>query len=138
MIEDILTSEAFQGLLAALATGLVTIVTVLVGLLARKAVAYLQLKLGENTLSYAKQYATTVVRALEQDGAFQWLNGAEKKERAILTILQWAETNQLPIDRQLLEGIIEEAVQVMNAEAGAVWEEIPAPPTAPGLPTETP
>ena len=107
--------DIFQQILLAFALTLVSILAFFLRSLVQIGVEYLRAKLGESGFQQLRGYADVVVKMLEQSPAFQNFDGAKKKELAILSIIQYAEKNNLPIDRELIEKVIEAAVQEMNA-----------------------
>ena len=84
--------------------------------------AYANVKIGVETTGMLKTFAQTVVRSLEQNGAFKGLIGADKKELAIVAITQYADEHGIPVDRTFIDKIIEEAVQIMNENAPLIGE----------------
>jgi hypothetical protein len=62
------------------------------------------------------------VRSLEQNGAFEGLIGADKKELAIVAITQYAVEHNIPVDREFIDKAIEEAVQLMKSDLPLIGE----------------
>ena len=84
--------------------------------------SYATVKIGVENTNLIKSFAQTVVRSLEQNGTFSGLLGADKKELAIVSITQYADEHGIPVDRQFIDKIIEEAVQIMKNELPLVGE----------------
>ena len=73
-------------------------------------------------------YATTIVKFLEQSPIYKSFDGEKKKELAKVAVVQWAKTNNLPIDEALFDKFIEAAVQEMNTQMTQIdWVEEPLP-----------
>ncbi len=87
-------------------------------------IEYLHAKLGDQNFQSLLGYADMTVRFVEQSPAFQDLTGDKKKELAIIELLKFCEAKKLPVDRALIDKVIESAVQIMNTEKGKV--ELPA------------
>ena len=83
-------------------------------------VVYLQAKLGDRNFNTLLSYADMTVRFIEQSPAFQELTGDKKKELAIIELLKFCESHKLPVDRALIDKVIESAVQIMNVEKGKI------------------
>ena len=60
----------------------------------------------------------TVVRALEQQGELLGFDGARKKEMAIVMLRQLFTKFNIDVSEDLLDHLIEAAVQTINTEAG--------------------
>ncbi len=88
-------------------------------------IVYLRGKIGDRNFDSLMSYADMTVRFIEQAPAFQELTGDKKKELAIVEILKFCEEYKLPVDRALIDKVIESAVQIMNAEKAKI--ELPAP-----------
>lgn len=106
---------------------IVDVILALVGLVAFSArglvqvgINYLNQKLGNTNFESLVQYAGMTVRFIEQSPAFQELTGDKKKELAIIEILKFCEKEKLPVDRALIDKVIESAVQIMNTEKGKI------------------
>lgn len=116
--------QAFQNLLG----DLVQLVAILLGLgiaySLNVGIGFLKSKLKAEQFAFMKEAARTIVRFLEQLGTIDaaLAEGAKKKEAALLYLSNFAEENGLPVDYELLDAMIEEAVQVMNAEVAPVIE----------------
>ena len=110
------SASAFQQVASALILALVGIITACIGLLAKKGLAYLQVKLGSTQLDTLKQVANMIVRSIEQNPVFAELDPASKKEKAILAITVWCEEHKVPVTYEFVDSLVEEAVQIMNAE----------------------
>ena len=107
-------STAFQTLLSALVLAVITVLAFAVRKGVIIAQLYLEQKLGSATYDFLKGYVTTTVRFLEQTPIFKELTGPEKKEAAIQDIAAWCSEHKLPIDYDLINKLLEEAVNVMN------------------------
>jgi hypothetical protein len=106
---------------------IVDVILALVGVLAFGArglvqvgIEYLHAKLGDQNFKSISSYADMTVRFLEQSPAFQELTGDKKKELAIIEILKFCEQKKLPVDRTLIDKVIESAVQIVNAEKSKI------------------
>lgn len=77
---------------------------------------YVEAKVGTEEMLKLKSWATTVVRALAQSPVFEKLTGAEKKELAIIQMMQFAERMKIDLSYEQADRFIEEAVQVMKSE----------------------
>jgi len=93
-------------------------VTVILALVYREARKYIQSQLGAENFAMLKRLTETIVRALEQEGVLPKWTGEQKKEMASNLIKQWCEKMKLDIDDDTIDLAIEEAVQVLNTEAG--------------------
>lgn len=67
-------------------------------------------------LGIAKEVTTSAVRYLEQAGVLHGWNGEEKKERAIIYVRDQLAKYGVDMSFGEIDTLIEEAVQVMNAE----------------------
>jgi len=115
--------ELLAQLIYALAVAVIGVIAYALRQLVQLLIAYLKSKIGETNFQRYRQYADVVVKMLEQSPAFESFDGAKKKELAILSVVQWAEKNNLPIDRELCEKVIEAAVQEMNSQVGKIeWD----------------
>ena len=114
MTLDPALSSAFQTLLSALVIAVVTVLAFAVRKGVIIAQLYLEQKLGAATYDFLKGYVTTTVRFLEQTPIFKELTGPEKKDAAIKDIAAWCSEHKLPIDYDLINKLLEEAVNVMN------------------------
>lgn len=108
--------QVFQNLLQALIVAIAAVGVYVIKLGASKLVAYLEAKIGQTETERLRSMAVTIVKALQQSPAFENLGGEQKKEMAIVQITQWAEQHKLPIDREYIDRVIEEAVLTMKAE----------------------
>ena len=115
-----MNEEIFQQLIAAGALAIVSLIAFAFRSLITLGIAYLKAKLGENNFQRVRSYADVIVKMLEQHPAFKYFDGAHKKEMAIMAVLQWAEKNSLPIDRELIDKFIEAAVLEMNSQMGKI------------------
>lgn len=110
-----MNSEYLQQILLALALAVVSILGYGLRQLVQIGIEYLRAKLGESGFLQLRAVADTAVKMLEQSPAFQNFDGAKKKELATLWLLDYAEKNHLPVDRELIDKVIEAAVHEMNA-----------------------
>ena len=103
---------------------IVTIVaTALTGLAVRGIVALakyyipmIKVKMGESEFALARETANMIVRAIEQSPAYREWDGTGKKHKAVMQLANWFESRQIPVTAELLDGLIESAVQQMNFE----------------------
>ncbi len=109
--------ELFQNLLYAVATASVGLIAFVARSLIAIGIEYLKVKMGNEKFNALSMFAQTVVRFLEQSNVFEALDGARKKELAIVAITQYAEEHHLPIDRELIDKIIEASVRIVKKEA---------------------
>lgn len=77
---------------------------------------FLKNRIGAQNFEMLKNFATVAVRAIEQSPEFKELVGKDKKSIAATMIVDFADANSLPISIDLVECLIEAAVQVMNGE----------------------
>lgn len=111
---DDTVAKVLQMLLEAVVLAVVSIGAIYLKQGLAAGVAYLQNKLGSEQFSTLKAFATTAVRSIEQSPIYTDFDGAKKKELAINAIAEWANSKGLPITFELIDKVIEEAVQVMN------------------------
>jgi len=111
-----------QNLIEALALVLVGIITTAIAVVGRAAIGYIKSKMTAETYAFLKSGAATIVRFIEQSSLWDDLlsDGAAKKERAMLLVTAWAREHKIPLTYDLLDRIIEEAVNIMNSELGDV------------------
>jgi hypothetical protein len=109
---DELLSQIYQGAATLLALALVYAVRIALA----KGQEYLALKLGNERLLFLKENAFSIVRYLEQSGTLAKLGADQKKEQALAYLDMIATEKGIQIDFDELDRLIEEAVQVMNAE----------------------
>ncbi len=102
---------------------LFALITAIVGLLAYAGkqlitigLLYLQKKIGVSEYDLLLKNASTVVRFLSQSPATELWDGAQKKQYAINTILNFAEKMKINVNYDTVDQLIEEAVQVMKTE----------------------
>lgn len=110
--------NAIQVVTGALLAGIATIVVILIRIAFKQVEAFLAVKIGEVNLNRLKSFTHTVVRDLEQNGAFKFFDGAEKKRMAKIRITQFCQENNLPYDSAFIDMTIEEIVSVMNEGLG--------------------
>lgn len=116
----------FQNLLEAVVMGVAMILATVAVMGLRLAVGYIRSKLSVEQFEFLRSGATTTVRFLEQLGTFDAAvaEGAKKKERALLMLAGFAEDHDIPVTYDLLDAMIEEAVNVMNGEVKPVLAEL--------------
>ena len=109
-------------LIEALALVLAGIVSVVIAGFGKIAIAYIKAKMTSEQYDFLKKGAATIVRFIEQTALWDDLlkEGSAKKERAMLLITEWAHEHGIPLTYELLDRIIEEAVNIMNSELGEV------------------
>ena len=108
-------TSALQGLLTAVVLAIVALLTFALKKVVTLGQLYLEQKLGSATYNFLKDYAATTVRFLEQTPIFKDFTGPEKKEYAITEVVIWCQQHNLPVDHDLIDKLIEEAVNVMNS-----------------------
>ncbi|MCB2146578.1 MAG: phage holin family protein [Deltaproteobacteria bacterium] len=111
-------TQLFQQLLTSLVLVVVTLLVYFVKLGLNSLIKYLDAKIGGEKSAQLQTFVGSVVRFLEQTGAFKALDSGEKKAMAIVKITQYCEEHGLPVDEAYINVLIEEAVQIMNAELG--------------------
>jgi hypothetical protein len=91
----------------------------------KQGLGFLKLKTSESQYSFLQSAAKTVVRFLEQTGVIDELlkEGARKKEAALVLLENFAKEHGIPVSYELLDTLIEEAVQIMNEAIRAAAEE---------------
>lgn len=128
-----------EQLLQALALVVANMAGVAFVAIARALLSWIKVKVGSDKYDYLLMGAKTIVRFIEQSAAWDELlaDGSLKKERALVELSEWAGSRGLPVTYELLDRIIEEAVNVMNAEIGKLdpMEPIVGFSTVPGHPT---
>jgi hypothetical protein len=112
---DPTVTTALQSLLTAVVLAVVALLTYAVKKGVSLGQMYLEQKLGSATFGFIKDYVNTTVRFLEQTPIFQDLTGPEKKEKAVTEVVIWCQEHSLPVDHDLIDKLIEEAVNVMNS-----------------------
>ena len=112
---DPAVTTAVQSLLTAVVLAIVALLTYALKNVVSMGQLYLEQKLGSATYKFVKDYAATTVRFLEQTPIFKELTGPEKKEYAITELVIWCQQHNLPVDHDLIDKVIEEAVNVMNS-----------------------
>lgn len=83
---------------------------------------FLKNKIGAQNFEMLKNFATIAVRAIEQSPEFKELVGQDKKSIAITMIFDFAQSNNLPVSIDLVECLVEAAVQIMNGEKPDIAE----------------
>jgi len=109
-------------LIEALALVLAGIISVVVAGVGKMVIVWLKSKMAVEQYDFLKSGAATIVRFIEQTSLWDNLlaDGTAKKERAMLLVTEWAYEHDIPLTYELLDRIIEEAVNIMNAELGEV------------------
>ena len=79
-------------------------------------VVLLKVKLGDSQFALLEGYTRMVVRWLEQSGIKLNYTGEEKKAIAVVAITEFAKKLNIPIDADLVDKLIEAAVNIMNGE----------------------
>lgn len=121
--------DLFATLLEALVPVVATIVSAAVVYTLRRGLEFLKLKLSAEQYSFLQSATKTVVRFLEQAGLIDELlkEGAAKKEAALNLLANFAKEHGIPVSYELLDTLIEEAVQIMNEAIKQEFEdEFPA------------
>jgi len=78
--------------------------------------ALLKVKLGDSQFALLEGYTRMVVRWLEQSGIKLNYTGEEKKAIAVVAITEFARKLNIPIDADLVDKLVEAAVNIMNGE----------------------
>lgn len=86
--------------------------------LGKQLLNFIILKMGQAKYDYFVKEIETVVRALEQAGIIQHLDGPAKKAQATLYAHELRDWLKLDISDEMIDNIIEAFVQVLNTEAG--------------------
>jgi hypothetical protein len=110
----------FQNLLYAVVTAAIGLIAFVARGLINIGIEYLKVKVGNEKFAALSMFAQTVVRFLEQSNVFEALDGSKKKELAIVAITKYAEEHNLPIDRELIDKIIEASVRIVKKEASGI------------------
>lgn len=114
--------ELFVQLLTAIVLALAGIVSTVAIIGLRAGLVYLRTKLSVERYAFLQRATQTVVRFLEQSGYINDLlrEGTKKKETALSLLYNFAEEHDIPVTYELLDTLVEEAVNIMNATfAGA-------------------
>ena len=104
----------YQNVVTALMLGIAAAIGVYMRGVASAGVKYIEMKLGVQETEKLRTYASTVVHFLEQSPIFKDMASMEKKERAICEVISFCEKNGIPIDHEMIDKIIEEAVHLMK------------------------
>ena len=112
-------NQYLQPLISALILAVIGSLSYFLKQAADMGIALMKAKLSASNVQLVRDMASTVVRSLEQNPAFKDLSGTLKKERSIVAVTDYAEGLGLPVDHAFIDKIIEEAVQIMNAELGS-------------------
>jgi hypothetical protein len=78
--------------------------------------AFTEEKIGKDKYLLLKDLAVTIVRSLQQNGAFDSYDGERKKALALVYLRGKAAELGFDIDTVTLDHMIEEAVQIMKVE----------------------
>ena len=91
----------------------------------RQGLGFIKLKTSESQYGFLQSAAKTVVRFLEQTGVIDELlrEGARKKEAALVLLENFANEHGIPVSYELLDTLIEEAVQIMNEAVSGAFDE---------------
>lgn len=108
--------ELVQQLLVALVMVVVAAAGVFLRQLSVVVIAYLKQKMGVQNYETAQKVANTVVRALAQSPVYEQLGGPEKKELAMSWIQEQLGKMGVQMSHDEIDGMIEEAVQVMKSQ----------------------
>jgi hypothetical protein len=124
--------EIFVELLDVIVKALATLLSAGLVYAIRQGLGFLRLKTSESQYSFLQTAAKTVVRFLEQTGVIDELlkEGARKKEAALVLLENFAKEHGIPVSYELLDTLIEEAVQIMNEAILAAVNEESAEDTA--------
>lgn len=111
-----------QEVLAVLLTALAGVLTTAITLGAKWLIEWIKVKLSAERYAFAQSAVQTIVRFIEQTAVWDTAlrEGYIKKEKAMALALQWAEDNSVPLTRDMLDKMVEEAVNVMNANLGGI------------------
>ena len=113
---DPILQAALQSLISALAVAVAAFVGYLLKGLAAAGLAYLKTKLSATQLSFVKEFASTMVRALKQSPTYQEFTNADKLGLAIVQITQFANEHGIMLGEAEVRNIIEEQVQIMKSQ----------------------
>ena len=122
-----LPSELVNQLIYLIFTALLAALTSAIGLGLHKFNAYVNARIGPANLDYLKGLSATIVRALEQSPAYRDFDGTQKKEAAILQLVELAAKYGIPVSQETISSLIEEEVQRMNAEVSDLGPFTPLP-----------
>ena len=111
---EYLSSELIQRLIEVIVLVIISIIGFGLKKLLAYAETYLDTKIGKGRADLLKDFAGTIVRALEQSPAYKDWDGAQKKERALVAIADYADDHDIPVDGLFLDHVIEEAVKMMK------------------------
>lgn len=78
--------------------------------------ALLKVKLGDSQFALLEGYTRMVVRWLEQSGIKLNYTSEEKKAIAVVAITEFAKKLNIPIDADLVDKLVEAAVNIMNGD----------------------
>ena len=103
-------ATVFQQLVSAVVLAIVSLIAYALKGLVSVGITYLQKKIGQSNFELLQGFTKTIVSFFEQSPVFREMLGEEKKQRAILEITQFCAAHNLPIDHELIDKLIEEAV----------------------------
>lgn len=117
--------EVFTNLLEVLVTSLASLLAAALIYGIRQGLGFIKLKTSESQYGFLQSAAKTVVRFLEQTGVIDELlqEGARKKEAALVLLENFAKEHGIPVSYELLDTLIEEAVQIMNEALAGAFDE---------------
>ena len=107
---------ALPPIVSIVATAFTGLIVQLIVALAKYYIPMVKARIGESEFLLAKETASMIVRAIEQSPAYQEWDGAGKKQKAVMQLANWFEARTIPVTAELLDGLIESAVQQMNFE----------------------
>lgn len=110
-----------------LATAFTGLIVQAIIALAKYYIPFMKEKVGETQFALWRDTASLIVRSIEQSPAFIEFTGAEKKQRAMMNLASWFEGRGIPVTVELIDSLIEAAVQQMNAEINPILEVYPPP-----------
>jgi hypothetical protein len=110
----------FQQLVVAVAVAIVSLVAFAFRGLVSVGITYLQNKVGQSGYEMIQGFVKTVVSFFEQSPVFKDLMGEEKKQRVILEVVKFCQDHNLPIDHELIDKLIEEAVLQVKKDLNLV------------------
>jgi hypothetical protein len=113
---ELILESVTQYLLEALVLTLVTLAVIAWRAIWAQLKPMMQARLGKETFEQLMLFGETTVRWLEQHPAFRGLDGAKKKQLAILEIEKFAKKLHIPADDEMIDRVIEASVQIMNGE----------------------
>lgn len=103
-----------------LATAFTGLIVQAITALAKFYIPLLREKIGSTQFALWRDTAELIVRSIEQSPAYVEFTGPEKKQRAMMSLSAWFEGRGIPVTVELIDSLIEAAVQQMNAEISPV------------------